>query len=171
MQRLSEIARLPSGCLVEERVHIFKKAPRAGGGQRKAPTGSNIPVRGNDLEHACLTLRIRLRPQRQYPAARFYELEHADASQGKAGQLQMALVLEASFAKELTSPHTACISGSDLPGLGMALRATLFAPRTTAISSSEGSSSTPGSEYTHTHTHTHMAPCLLTWWRSWRRWR
>jgi hypothetical protein len=102
-QRLAQIAKLSSGCSVEERVLIFKRPPKGnlvlyhpanfsrGQGPRM------IPVIGHDNEHTFVTLKIRVRPARLYPIESFHEY-HLDGASGAsahgAGLLRMALVLQ-----------------------------------------------------------------------------
>jgi len=133
-QRLSEICQVDSGSSVEINVPILKRKPKT----------QSAPIVGNDGMESKLSLKIRLRPARQYPAALFkeYPLDNVSASsEREAGLLRMALVLAPTAQGGLicSPPH------SRGPGIGaqrgkggkgdtksgIAMRVTVFAPAST----------------------------------------
>ena len=166
-QRLAEISQVDSGSSVEIKVPILKRNARKSRAQSavegsldspQSPTHNSrgprmTAVIGNDGIESELTLRVRLRPTRQYPANLFkeYPLDNVSASSDKeAGLLRMALVLAPSVQGGLICEHPrsdvtgqgasplAGRRGTGVTQSGMALRATVFAPASKLCSSATG---------------------------------
>jgi len=150
-QRLCEIARMDSGSCVEERVLLFKRGPKS----QHISILANSPhgkagvrmeeVIGNDLEQTHLSLRIRVRPARQYPLHHFqrYMLDDVNASpgQGGAGVLRMALMLQSSADCMAEASGGGADNEGDKDFKAVVLRVTIFAPTPPATCSPDTAAS------------------------------